>query len=46
MAFGPFQDTNFPAYVNDGEMDGSLLGMEYLRRFNIRMEADRMVLTR
>ncbi len=46
VAFGPFQDTNFPAYVNDGEMDGSLLGMEYLRRFNIRMEADRMVLTR
>ena len=46
VTLGPFADSGFSAYVNDGEMDGSLLGMDYLRRFSIRIEGDRMVLAR
>ncbi len=35
------------AVVNEGEIDGSLLGMEYLDRFaRIVIEGDRMILTR
>lgn len=44
--FGPFADQNVPAYVNEGEMEGSLLGMEYLGRFNITISDQEMVLTR
>lgn len=33
VALGPFQDQNVRAFVNEGEMDRSLLGMEYLSRF-------------
>ncbi len=43
---GPFRDDGLVAYVTDGAMDISLLGMDYLRRFSIRIEGDRMVLTR
>ncbi len=46
VVFGPFQDEGVSAYVNDGEMDGSLLGMDYLGRFSISIAADEMVLTR
>ncbi|VDC30132.1 retropepsin-like aspartic protease family protein [Pseudogemmobacter humi] len=46
VTFGPFTDHSLPAYVNEGAMDGSLLGMEYLRRFDIRIEGDRMILSR
>ncbi len=47
MALGPIQDRNVPAVVNQGEMDGSLLGMSYLSRFGkIEIEDDRLVLTR
>ncbi len=34
VALGPVVDRNLRAYVNEGEMDTSLLGMEYLNRFN------------
>lgn len=44
--FGPFTDRSMDAWVNEGDMDGSLLGMDYLRRFSIRIEGDRMILTR
>ena len=33
VALGPFQDQNVRAFVNEGEMSSSLLGMEYLSRF-------------
>ncbi|NPD15848.1 TIGR02281 family clan AA aspartic protease [Xinfangfangia sp. D13-10-4-6] len=46
VSFGPFDDYGVDAWVNEGEMDGSLLGMDYLRRFSIRIEGDRMILTR
>lgn len=41
------RDTDVPAFVNDGELDVSLLGMGYLRRFaSITIESDRLVLER
>lgn len=46
VELGPFRDETIGAYVNDGEMDGSLLGMDYLGRFSIEIMGDRMVLRR
>lgn len=46
VELGPFENQNFQAYVNDGEMDGSLLGMDYLRQFRIEIDGDKMVLRR
>lgn len=46
VALGPFQDASIGAFVNEGEMDGSLLGMEYLGRFSIEITGDRMILRR
>lgn len=46
ITLGPFSDANITAFVNDGEMDGSLLGMEYLGRFNISLVDNQMELTR
>ena len=34
VALGPFTDRNVRAYVNEGEMRTSLLGMSYLQRFD------------
>jgi aspartyl protease family protein len=34
------------AFVNEGEMFGSLLGMEYLGRFDLALSGGQMVLTR
>ena len=34
------------AWVNEGEMDLSLLGMDYLDRFRIEIAGDRMILGR
>ncbi len=40
-------DRNVTAWVNDGQMDGSLLGMSYLSRFStIEISGDRMILRR
>lgn len=33
VALGPFHDSNLRAFVNEGEMTKSLLGMEYLHLF-------------
>jgi aspartyl protease family protein len=44
--FGPFQDAGVTAYVTDGQMDGSLLGMDYLGRFDISIAENEMILTR
>lgn len=46
ITLGPFLDENVTAFVNEGEMDGSLLGMEYLGRFNIALVDDQMELAR
>ena len=40
-------DLNMRVVVNEGEMDGSLLGMAYLSRFSsLEIRGDRMILTR
>ncbi len=46
VRLGAFNDPNMPAYVNDGDMDGSLLGMDYLGQFRIEIDQDRMILRR
>lgn len=47
VALGRITDRNLRVLVNDGEMDQSLLGMAYLRRFSkIEIEDDKLVLTR
>lgn len=46
VRLGDFRDDRLAAYVTDGDMEGSLLGMDYLRRFRIEIADGRMVLTR
>lgn len=46
VRLGPYSDPTLAAYVNDGEMDGSLLGMDYLGRFRIEIAGDQMILRR
>lgn len=46
VRFGPFEDASLPASVNRGEMDISLLGMDYLGQFQISIAGDEMVLRR
>ena len=46
VKLGPFRDADFRAYVNEGELFESLLGMDYLGRFRIELEGDRMILQR
>ena len=44
---GPIRDTNLRAVVNGGEMEGSLLGMDYLHRFSrVEIAEGRLVLER
>jgi len=45
--FAGFQDQNVTAWVNDGEMPGSLLGMSYLSLFSrLEIVGDTLILTR
>jgi len=47
VEFAGTTDRNVTAWVNDGEMETSLLGMAYLRRFNsIEITGNTMFLTR
>lgn len=47
LQLGDILDRNVRAYVTDGDMDGSLLGMDYLSRFSkIEIAGDKMVLRR
>ena len=46
VQLGSWQDETLAAWVNDGEMDGSLLGMDYLGKFHIELAADRLLLRR
>lgn len=43
---GPFQNKDVTAWVNEGAMDTSLLGMDYLGMFKIRIGDGQMVLSR
>ena len=44
VSLGPVTDPQIRAYVTDGAMDLSLLGMDYLGRFRIEIDGDTMVL--
>lgn len=46
VRLGPIRDEELTAFVTDGDMEESLLGMDYLGRFRIEIAADRMILTR
>lgn len=47
IRLGAIHDRGFTVWVNDGDMDGSLLGMSYLRRFDsIEIRGDKLILTR
>jgi aspartyl protease family protein len=47
VSIGGITDRNVTAWVNEGEMSLSLLGMSYLQRFaRIEIERDRLILTR
>lgn len=47
VALGQMLDRNITAQVSEGEMPGSLLGMEYLSRFSsVRIEGGQMILAR
>lgn len=47
VRLGDVTDRNFRARVNGGEMDGSLLGMTYLQRFDsLEIRDGRLILTR
>lgn len=47
LAIGPFADERVRAVVNEGELDRSLLGMDYLQRFSsVEISGNRLVLTR
>jgi aspartyl protease family protein len=46
VRLGPIRDEALTAFVTDGDMEESLLGMDYLGRFRIEIAADRMILTR
>ncbi len=47
VALGPFHDRNVRAFVNEGEMTKSLLGMDYLSRFaRLEINNGRLILER
>jgi len=47
FAIGAIEDTSLRAFVNEGEMDGSLLGMSYLQRYSkIEITDGALTLTR
>ncbi len=46
VELGPFSNQDFVASVNKSDMDGSLLGMDYLGQFRIEIADDKMILRR
>ena len=47
LSLGPVTDRDVAAFVNEGAMDGSLLGMTYLQRYDrVEIADGRMILTR
>lgn len=46
VSVGPVHDARLDAWVTDGDLGMSLLGMDYLGLFRIEIAGDRLVLTR
>lgn len=47
LSLGPITDTDVTAWINEGELHQSLLGMDYLHRFsNIQFADGRLILSR
>lgn len=46
VTLGPFTDRDLPAYVTEGDMGISLLGMDYLGQFKIGIDQSKMLLSR
>ena len=44
VELGPFRNTDFRAFVTEGEMPGSLLGMDYLGQFRMEFDQGRLIL--
>lgn len=44
VELGPFLNRDFRAYVTEGEMPGSLLGMDYLGQFRMEFAEGRLIL--
>lgn len=44
VELGPFRTEGFRAFVNGGEMEGSLLGMDYLGQFDMEFRDGRLIL--
>lgn len=44
VELGPYRTEGFRAYVTEGEMPGSLLGMDYLGQFRMEFDGGRLVL--
>ncbi|WP_103256103.1 retropepsin-like aspartic protease family protein [Tabrizicola aquatica] len=44
VQLGPFENRDFRAFVTEGEMKGSLLGMEYLDQFRMEFAGNRLIL--
>lgn len=44
VELGPFRNENFRAYVNEGELEQSLLGMDYLGQFRMEFANDKLIL--
>lgn len=46
LVAGPFTDQNVEAWVTDGQMDISLMGMDYLGRYRMEFAEGEMILSR
>jgi aspartyl protease family protein len=44
VELGPFRNEGFRAYVTEGELDQSLLGMEYLGQFRMEFAGGKLIL--
>lgn len=44
VQLGPFENRDFRAFVTEGEMQGSLLGMDYLGQFRMEFAGNRLIL--
>lgn len=44
VQLGPFENRDFHAFVTEGEMQGSLLGMDYLGQFRMEFAGNRLIL--